>query len=78
MPNLLESLVLGLLGGLVGLGLAFGGVRLLIWMGPETLPRLNEIALDPAVLAFTPERRGPPPSPTPRSRRRSLQTQDSR
>ncbi len=49
----LSSLVLGLLGGLAGLGLAFGGVRLLIWMGPETLPRLNEISLDPTVLAFT-------------------------
>ncbi len=50
---LLESLVLGLLGGLVGLGLAFGGVRLLTWMGPESLPRLNEIGLDPTVLAFS-------------------------
>ena len=50
---LLESLVLGLLGGLAGLGLAFAGVRLLKWMGPETLPRLNEISLDPTVLAFT-------------------------
>ena len=50
---LLESLVLGLLGGLTGLGLAFGGVRILTWMGPESLPRLNEISLDPPVLAFT-------------------------
>ena len=50
---LLESLVLGLLGGLAGLGLAFGSVRLLTWMGPESLPRLNEIALDPTVLTFT-------------------------
>ena len=49
---LLESLVLGLLGGLVGLGLGFGGVRLLKWLGPETLPRLNEIAVDPTVLGF--------------------------
>lgn len=50
---LLESLVLGLMGGLAGLGLAFGGVRLLTWMGPESLPRLNEISLDSAVLTFT-------------------------
>ena len=49
----LESLVLGLLGGLAGLGLAFGGVRLLTWMGPAFLPRLNEISLDPTVLMFT-------------------------
>ena len=50
---LLESLVLGLMGGLAGLGLAYGGVRLLTWMGPESLPRLNEISLDSAVLTFT-------------------------
>jgi len=50
---LLESLMLGLLGGLGGLGLALGGVRLLIWMGPASVPRLNEISLDPTVLAFT-------------------------
>jgi len=48
-----ESLVLGLLGGLAGLGLAYAGVRLLTWMGPESLPRLNEISLDSAVLTFT-------------------------
>ena len=50
---LVESLVLGLSGGVAGLGLAFGGVRLLIWMGPENLPRLTDISLDPTVLAFT-------------------------
>ncbi len=50
---LLESLVLGLLGGLAGLSLAFGGVRLLTWMGPATLPRMDEISLDPTVLTFT-------------------------
>ena len=50
---LLESLVLGLLGGLAGLGLALGGVRLLTWMGPASLPRLHEISMDPTVLAFT-------------------------
>ena len=44
-----ESLVLGLLGGLAGLGLAFGGVRLLTWMGPVGLPRLHEIMLDSTV-----------------------------
>ena len=50
---LLESLALGLFGGLAGLGLALGGVRLLTWMRPASLPRLNEISLDPTVLAFT-------------------------
>ena len=48
-----ESVVLGLLGGLMGLALAYGGVRLLIELGPETLPRLGEITLSPAVLGFT-------------------------
>jgi putative ABC transport system permease protein len=49
---LLESAVLGLLGGLLGLGLAYGGLRILVVKGPETLPRLNEIGIDPLVLGF--------------------------
>ncbi|MPY89196.1 MAG: FtsX-like permease family protein [Luteitalea sp.] len=48
---LLESLVLGLLGGALGLGLAFAALRLLIAIGPATLPRLNEITIDPAATA---------------------------
>src|SRR4051812_4765548 len=43
---LAESVVLGLLGGLVGLGLAFAGLRFLIYLSPANLPRLNEISLD--------------------------------
>lgn len=50
---LLESLVLALAGGIAGLGLAFVGLRILTTLGPETLPRLNEIGLDPIALAFT-------------------------
>ncbi len=50
---LFESLVLGLVGGLAGLALAFGGVRLLVEMGPESLPRLNDISVEPVVLVFT-------------------------
>jgi predicted permease len=50
---LVESLVLGLLGGLAGLGLALAGLRLLIWMAPVTVPRLYEITVDPTVLLFT-------------------------
>ena len=48
-----ESLVRGLLWGLAGLALAFVGVRLLVELGPATLPRLSEITLDPVVLGFT-------------------------
>jgi predicted permease len=50
---LLESVTLGLLGGAAGLGLAHGGLRLLIAIGPESLPRLNEIGIDATVLSFT-------------------------
>jgi predicted permease len=48
-----ESLCLGLLGGIGGTLLAFGGIRLLVALGPESLPRLEEIGIDPIVLAFT-------------------------
>src|SRR5581483_10921557 len=48
-----ESVVLGIAGGIVGLGFAYGGVRLLIALAPANLPRLNEIAIDAPVLAFT-------------------------
>ena len=50
---LLESVVLGLLGGVVGIGLAFGALRLLVAMAPGNLPRIHEIAIDLPVLAFT-------------------------
>lgn len=49
----IESVSLALLGGAVGLGLAFGGVRLLVGTDPESLPRLHEIGIDPAVVGFT-------------------------
>jgi putative ABC transport system permease protein len=50
---LVESLVLGLLGGALGLALASAGLRLLSTIGPASLPRLREVTLDPTVLAFT-------------------------
>jgi predicted permease len=50
---LTESVVLGVLGGLVGLGLATGGLRVLKMMESTSLPRLNEIHLDTTVLIFT-------------------------
>jgi predicted permease len=48
----IESLVLGVVGGALGLGLAHAGLKLLVAMGPATLPRLAEISVDPVVLAF--------------------------
>jgi predicted permease len=50
---LLESVVLGLAGGVAGLLLAFGLLRLLIFLSPADLPRLDQIGLDLATLAFT-------------------------
>ncbi|MBI4907356.1 MAG: ABC transporter permease [Acidobacteria bacterium] len=50
---LLESLVLGVIGGALGLGLAHAGLRFLVAAGPGRLPRLNEIALDGWALGFT-------------------------
>jgi predicted permease len=48
-----ESLVLGLIGGAVGLLLAYLGVQGLIALAPAGLPRLQDIEIDPAVLLFT-------------------------
>jgi predicted permease len=50
---LLESIVIGLLGSVLGLGLAAGALRLLIAVAPQGLPRLHDIAIDWTVLAFT-------------------------
>src|SRR5882757_4170786 len=49
---LLESLVLSVTGGVLGLALAALGLRLGISWLPETLPRINEIGLDWPVVAF--------------------------
>lgn len=50
---LVESVTLGVLGGALGLALAYGGLRLLAAIAPANLPRLAEISIDPVVLAFT-------------------------
>jgi cell division protein FtsX len=50
---LMESVTLGLLGGVLGLWVAYGAVRLLVWIAPANLPRLNEITIDPPVILFT-------------------------
>jgi predicted permease len=48
---LTESVLLGVLSGLLGTSIAFASIRLIRAFGPATLPRLNEIALDLRVLA---------------------------
>lgn len=50
---LVESVMLAALGGALGLALAFVLVRLLGGVHAGTLPRVEEAAVDPAVLLFT-------------------------
>lgn len=50
---LTESIMLGIIGGIVGIGLAYAAVRLLFVIAPSNLPRLNEIAIDSRTLGFT-------------------------
>ncbi len=50
---LFESLTLGVIGGALGLGLAYAGLRLLVSLGPANLPRLDELSIDAPVLLFT-------------------------
>lgn len=50
---LYESLILGFAGSVIGLALAYGGLRALVALKPTGLPRLNEIGIDGPVLLFT-------------------------
>jgi putative ABC transport system permease protein len=50
---LTESLMLSLVGGAVGIVLAWWGVRVLVAMAPSWFPRLHEINIDRRVLFFT-------------------------
>jgi predicted permease len=50
---LVESVMLGLMGGVIGVGLAYAGVRFLVTIGPANLPRLSEISIDARTLGFT-------------------------
>jgi putative ABC transport system permease protein len=49
---LAESLVLALAGGIVGLAVAWGGMRALLALTPRTIPRADQVALDGSVLLF--------------------------
>jgi predicted permease len=48
-----ESMMLGVAGGALGLLFAEAGIGLLRRLAPATLPRLDEIGIDPVVLLFT-------------------------
>jgi predicted permease len=49
---LVESTALAILGGVLGMALAAGSVRVLLTMAPDALPRSREIHADPRILAF--------------------------
>jgi putative ABC transport system permease protein len=50
---LTESVLLSLVGGVIGLLLAHWGVQLILYVSPDAIPRSREIGLDWTVLAFT-------------------------
>jgi predicted permease len=51
--SLTESLILAVLGALLGLAVAYGSVHTILALTPDVLPRMEEIAVDGRVLAFT-------------------------
>lgn len=51
--TLAESLLLTTAGGMLGLAAAVFGLRAISALGPEFIPRLDEVSIDPRVLAFT-------------------------
>jgi len=50
---LTESVLLSLIGGALGLALAYGGVKAIVAANAESLPRVDEIGLDGRTLLFT-------------------------
>jgi predicted permease len=50
---LFENLILALLGGVLGLALAYAALRLLLAIAPSDLPRLQEIGIDGHTLLFS-------------------------
>jgi ABC-type antimicrobial peptide transport system permease subunit len=50
---LTESILLSLVGGSIGLLLGRLGIKLILYMSPDAIPRAREIGLDWKVLGFT-------------------------
>ncbi|HXQ98675.1 MAG TPA: ABC transporter permease [Candidatus Limnocylindrales bacterium] len=50
---LFESVILGLLGCVLGLAVAWGTLRVLVALAPAGLPRIHEIGIDGRVVLFT-------------------------
>jgi putative ABC transport system permease protein len=51
--TLAEAFVVAALGTIIGVGLAYLGIRQLLLIAPENLPRLNAVGIDWQVLAFS-------------------------
>jgi putative ABC transport system permease protein len=51
--SLSDSLVLTILGGVVGLGLGYWTVKILVGLAPADVPRLDSVRFDARTLAFT-------------------------
>lgn len=49
----LESLLLALAGGVIGIGFAMAAVKLILEITPVRLPRFDQISVDPTALLFT-------------------------
>jgi predicted permease len=49
---LAESATLAAMGGVIGVALAYGGLRVLIALAPANLPRLQELSIDATALGF--------------------------
>jgi len=50
---LTESTVLGLMAGVVGIGLTFVAIRVLLSLAPADIPRLTDVRVDRTVLSFS-------------------------
>jgi putative ABC transport system permease protein len=50
---LVESVILGVAGGALGIAFAYAALRLLVALGPSSVPRLDQISIDAPVLLFT-------------------------
>jgi len=51
--SLTESMLLGLLGGMAGLLLAYWGVKSIVGVAPQNIPRLEEVSVNATVAGFT-------------------------
>ena len=45
-----ESLIVGVVGGAIGVALAYAGINVIVSLAPENLPRLSEVGIDGSIL----------------------------